>query len=68
MTPAEKNDTMQLNLREGWIYRDMIYSHGGEQWVFSKHRPDSAEEFDGAAGTHRPSKVQRIMYVEVADE
>lgn len=60
-------DAMQINLKEGWIYRDMIYSHGAEQWVFSKHRPDCAEEYDAETQTHRPAKVQRIMYVEVAE-
>lgn len=62
------HDSMQINLKEGWIYRDIIFSHGGEQWLFSKDRPDYAEEFDAKTDTRRPSKVQRIMYVEVTDE
>ncbi len=61
---------MQINLKEGWLRLEMIYSHGGEEWKFFKTRP-YVEDVYVSHGDNKheyiKGKVKRIMYVEVED-
>ena len=64
-------DSLQINLKEGWLRLEMIYSSGEEAWEFFKTRP-YAEDVYISHGDNKheyiEGRVKRIMYVEVAED
>ena len=60
-----------INLREGWLVLEMIYSTGEEKWTFHASKPDYIDEVadfttNEAKPVWVPGRVRRIMFVEVA--
>ena len=55
---------MKITLKEGWVSLDMVYSFGGERWLFYREKPDYVEEVCLPGGEFVPGKLIRILYTD----
>ena len=60
---------MKIDMKLGWLYRDIIYSASDERWILSRGEQEpQEEEYVAEERIHRPAATKKIFYFVADDE
>ena len=60
---------MKIDMKIGWLYRDIVFGNGSERWILSPGEQKPYEdEYCAESQVHRPATTKKIFYFVADDE